>query len=104
VSRLSSTDASTLQKVPVSTASERRDAALASIRREDGGSEVADVLTKAFAQGNAGVPLYIGTGTFSGKKAIVVIEAYGAAGGNLDHKRLWVLSYDGTPLYSSTSP
>ena len=89
--------------MPVSQARERRDDVLASLRREEGGSEVADVLTKAFAQGNAGVPVYVGLGAFAGEKAIIVIEAYGPQGGNLDHKRLWVLSTDGTPLYSSTS-
>lgn len=93
-----------LKAVSVAQARERRDRALAGLREENGGSEVADVLTKAFARGNAGVPVYIGRGTFSGKQAIIVIEAYGAPGGKLEHKRLWVLSEDGTPLYSSTAP
>jgi hypothetical protein len=103
VSKLGTTDTSSLKDVPVAEARERRDKALASLRSQEGGSEVADVLTKAFAQGNAGVPVYVGVGTFSGEKAIVVIEAYGPTDGNLDRKRLWVLSENGTPLYSSTS-
>ncbi len=102
-SKLEATDASSLQKVAVSDARERRDDALATLRSEDGGSEVADVLTKAFAQGNVGVPLYVGVGEYLGREAIFVIEAYGPQGGTLDHKRLWVLSADGTPVYTTTS-
>ena len=102
-SKLDGTDASKLRRVAVTEAHERRNHALASIRKEEGGSQVADVLTTAFSGGNAGVPLYIGVGTFSGEKVIIVIEAYGSKGGTLDHKRLWVLSMSGSPLFSTAS-
>ncbi len=103
VAKMNATESAQYAKVPVSDGKTRRDKALAALRREDGGSDVADVLTKAFATGNAGVPLFIGRATYLGQPALVVIEAYGPSGGRLDHKRLWVLSADGTPLYSSTS-
>jgi hypothetical protein len=100
---LKSTDASELREVPVSEALERRNDTLAALRREQGGSEVADVVTEAFPQDTAGVPLFVGVATYSGEKTIVLVEAYGARGGNLDHKRLWVLSMDGTPRLSTSA-
>ncbi len=103
MARLRSTDTAELREVPASEARQRRDDALAALRKEDGGSAVADVLTEAFAQGNAGVPVYVGLGQFGGQRAIAVIEAYGPATGKLAFKRLWILSETGEPLYSSTS-
>lgn len=94
---------SSLADVPVAEARERRDDVLASLRKETGGSKVADILTDAFPTGNVGVPVYIAVGRYAGQRAVIMIEAYGPEGGAMDHKRVWVLSMDGTPLYSSSA-
>ncbi len=101
--KLASTDIADLSGVSVSEAADRRNDALTSLRKEEGGTKIADVLTTAFSGTAAGVPVYVGVGQYSGQPAIFVVEAYGATGGKLDHKRLWVLSMDGTPLFSSAA-
>lgn len=67
------------------------------------GSQSADLITRTFPPDTKAVPVYIEKARFEGKPAILVVEAYGPEGGDLTHKRLWVLSSNGEVLFSAAS-
>jgi len=80
---------------PVDQATELRTSALASLRaKDDAASKLADLLTKNMPPDSRSVPYYFESATFDGRKAWIVVELWGAAGGSLDNGRIWVFAQD----------
>lgn len=94
---LVATDISAIADRPTTTATDLRHKALASLRKQgESASGVADMLTSTFEPDTRGVPVYIEKASLEGTSVVVVVEATGPKSGKLDHKRLWVLSEDGS--------
>lgn len=103
-SRLASASAQSLAARTVAEAPELRSRTLAALRgKGDAASAAATLITKSFPAETASVPVYVERATFEGKQALVIVEAYGASGGKLDRKRLWVIDDKGTILFSAAS-
>lgn len=82
---------------------ELRTKALAQLTRQgDTASEVAALLIRSFPSGTAGVPIYVERVTFSGKPAVLVVEAVGREGGSLSYRRLWVVGTTGEVLFAGS--
>jgi hypothetical protein len=72
-------------------APEARTRVLADLRtRGDIGDHAASLLTAGFPEKTAAIPVLVRACTVDGRKAIVVVEAYGSTTGALTHRRLWV--------------
>ncbi|PKQ15427.1 MAG: hypothetical protein CVT67_09400 [Actinobacteria bacterium HGW-Actinobacteria-7] len=86
---------------PTADSSELRHRALVELRGEGpGATSAADLITTTFPADTRGVPIYVEKATFDGTPAILLLEATGRAGGNLDDLRLWVVGETGDILYS----
>lgn len=78
-----------------------RQEALGSLRKRGGSAErAASTITKTFPADSAGVPYYVEVAEFEGAEALMILEAKGRAGGNLDARWLWVVDSDGRVLFS----
>jgi hypothetical protein len=86
-----SADISAFASVETSEAPALRARALGQLRAEgEDGSRTAELLTTGFPPLTASVPVLVRFCTVDGADAVVVVEAYGDAGGTLTHRRLWV--------------
>jgi hypothetical protein len=56
----------------------------------DAGVRAAELLTKGFPASTPSVPVFVRLCAVDGVDAIVVVEAFGDAGGTLTHRRLWI--------------
>ena len=98
---IASTDTGSLPDTPVSEADDLRSRALVELRGEGAEqAQVADLITATFTGPTTAVPVRVERATFAGQPAIIVVEAIGPEGGMLADKRVWVLSTDGSVLYS----
>ena len=78
-----------------------RSQALVELRGEGGDAQTAaDLITRTFANGGGGVPVYVEQATFEGQQAFIVVEAIGPKNGKLRNLRVWVLDPEGKVLYS----
>jgi hypothetical protein len=85
------TDISALASETSTDAVAMRATVLADLRtRGQLGTRAADLLTVGFPARTAAVPVLIESCKVDGVDAVVVVEAYGSAGGKLTHRRLWV--------------
>lgn len=88
---------------PANDSNELRFRALAELRRKGGkASRVASLITDTLPESSRSVPFYVESASFEGTRAVLVVEAMGRAGGNLEDKRLWVLSEEGIVLFSGS--
>lgn len=102
--RLDVTSVARYQKTPVADAPALRTKALAGLRGEGAvGTQAADLITKSFPPDTPAVPVYVEKARFMGRPSWLIIEAYGPGGGNLEHKRLWVMSESGELLFSAAA-
>lgn len=86
-----STDISAFRSVESSAAPALRAAALRELRAKgEPGVRAAELLTTGFPAVTTSVPVLVRMCAVDGVDAIVVVEAYGDAGGKLTHRRLWV--------------
>lgn len=87
---------------PVADAPDLRHDALVALRRQNAeAAAAADLITRTFPS-TAGVPTYVERATFDGKTdSLIVVEAIGPEGGNLDDLRVWVLSEGGDVLFAA---
>lgn len=92
VARLAKTaDLAPADGIDVSQAPDARTRVLAELRtRGEIGDRTASLLTTGFPERTAAIPVLVRACTVDGRKAIVVVEAYGSAAGPLTHRRLWV--------------
>lgn len=60
--------------------------------RETGGDagKAADLMTREFPVVTKAVPLYVEGATVDGRRAWIIVEAWGDRTGNLKYRRLWV--------------
>lgn len=85
-------DSSKLAETPTSAAPSLRQDALVSLRdRGPAAAQAANLLTRTFPADTSAVPVYIETATVDGRKALVVVEAWGPKGESLSLERMWVL-------------
>lgn len=88
-----STDISALASVTTTEAPAMRTTALEQLRTQGAfGQRAADLLTIGFPERTASVPVLVRGSKFNGVDSIVVVEAWGSAGGRLLHRRLWVFA------------
>jgi hypothetical protein len=81
-----------LAKTPVTDAKELRHDRLVGLRSNGGNaSKAADLITKTFPVDTAAVPLYVERAVVDDAPALVLIEAWGPTGGDLDLERVWVI-------------
>jgi hypothetical protein len=86
-----STDISALASVSSTDAAAMRTSVLTRLRSQsDFGARAADMLTAGFPAKTSSVPVLVQASKVSGVDAIVVVEAFGSAGGKLAHRRLWI--------------
>lgn len=72
-----------------------RQAALARLRAQGAdGARAADMLTKGFPASDASVPFLVSIASVDGKKSVIVVEAWGTAGGKLGEKQLWLFDWE----------
>lgn len=87
----STTDISSVGDVSVTEAPALRAEMLTQLRAEGAvGERAAHLLTVGFPAATASVPVLVRAGPFEGTSAVIVVEAFGDAGGKLTHRRLWV--------------
>jgi hypothetical protein len=87
----SGVDIATLASVTATDAVAMRTRVLADLRtRGDLGTRAADLLTAGFPARTTAVPVLVRASTVDAIDAIIVVEAFGGAGENLVHRRLWV--------------
>jgi hypothetical protein len=67
------------------------------------GARAAELLTEGFPPVSLSVPVLVRVCQVDGKDAVLVIEAYGDAGGKLTHKRLWVFELGSGAIVRATS-
>jgi hypothetical protein len=71
-----------------------RQAALARLRsRGADGARAATMLTKGFPPSDAAVPFLVRIAKVDGTKSLIVVEAWGAAGGKLTNKQVWLFDW-----------
>ena len=81
-----------------------RQEALASLRLHgDDASALADSLTRDFPVDVASVPVVVERGEYEGAPAWIVVEAWGDAGEQLAHRRVWVFSFDTRDVIAARS-
>jgi hypothetical protein len=86
-----STDISAFASVTSTDAPALRTTMLGQLRaRGDAGARAAELLTAGFPVSTPSVPVLVQVRPVDGVSAILVVEAYGDAGGTLTHRRLWV--------------
>lgn len=77
--------------IDVEQAPDARTRVLAELRTRGAiGDRAASLLTAGFPERTAAIPVLVRVCTVDGRRAIVVVEAYGSAAGPLTHRRLWV--------------
>jgi hypothetical protein len=85
------TDISALASVSTTDSVAMRTTVLADLAtRGDFGVRARDLLTAGFPESTASVPVLVRGCSVDGVDAILVVEAFGSAGGMLTHRRLWV--------------
>lgn len=85
------TDISQLASVSSTDAVAMRATVLADLRTRGAlGIRAADLLTVGFPERTTAVPVLVRASSVDGVSAVVVVEAFGSAGGTLAHRRLWV--------------
>jgi hypothetical protein len=68
-----------------------RASVLSQLRAKGGlGARAADLLTTGFPARTPSVPVLVRGSHVDGVDAVIVVEAFGSAGGMLVHRRLWV--------------
>jgi len=88
----------------VDQAKELRTSALVSLRAKgDAASELADLLTKNIPPDSRSVPYYFESANFDGRRAWIVVELWGSAGGSLDNGRMWVFDQDTGDIIVTTT-
>ena len=86
-----STDIASLASVTSTEAPALRTEVLGQLRAQgDAGARAAGLLTKGFPASTASVPVLVRLCPVDGVDAVVVVEAFGDAGGMLTHRRLWI--------------
>jgi hypothetical protein len=100
----STTDISALASVTSTDSVAMRATVLADMRtRGPLGSRAADLLTVGFPERTTAVPVLVRSCKVDGVDAVIVVEAYGRAGGTLTHRRLWVFdASSGTVLRAAS--
>lgn len=101
---LASVSVAAYSNTPVSKGPDLRTKALVALRAKGRlGDDIATLVTKTFPPATAAVPVYVEKATYEGQQAFIIVEAYGASGGNLEHKRLWIVSPTGELLFSAAA-
>lgn len=96
-------DVTKLAKRPTTDAPALRHAALSHLRARGGNAAtIADLFTKTLQAETTAVPVYVEVGTFSGKPAIILVEAAGPKSGMLDRQRLWVFDEHGNVVFAGS--
>ena len=86
-----STDIGAFASVTSTDAPALRTKVLGQLRvKGDAGVRAADLLTKGFPASTPSVPVLVRLCAVDGIDAVVVVEAFGDAGGKLTHRRLWI--------------
>lgn len=67
------------------------------------GDRVASLLTAGFPERTAAIPVLVRVCAVDGRKAIVVVEAYGSSTGPLTHRRLWVFDANSGAIIRASS-
>lgn len=93
-----------LASVTTTDAVAMRATVLADLRaRGSLGQRAAELLTAGFPAKTASVPVLVRACRVDGTDAILVVEAYGSAGGTLTHRRLWVFDRSSGALLLAAS-
>ena len=99
-----STDIAPLASVTSTDAPAVRTKMLGVLRAKgDAGARAADLLTKGFPASTASVPVLVRLCRVDGVDAVVVVEAFGDAGGTLTHRRLWIFDRTSGALLRAAS-
>jgi hypothetical protein len=99
-----STDIGAFASIESSSAPALRMKALEKLRAQgEIGARVAELLTEGFPPVTLSVPVLVRVCQVDGKDAVLVIEAYGGAGGKLTHKRSWVFELGTGTILRATS-
>jgi hypothetical protein len=99
-----STDIRAFASVETSRAPALRAAALQDLRANgEAGTRAAELLTEGFPAQTASVPVLVRFCAVDGTEAVVVVEAYGDAGGVIKHRRLWVFDLTSGALLRAAS-
>jgi hypothetical protein len=99
-----STDIRAFASVETSRAPALRASALQELRASgEAGTRAAELLTAGFPEQTASVPVLVRFCQIDGVDAVVVVEAYGDAGGMITHRRLWVFDRNSGALLRAAS-
>lgn len=84
-------------------AAQNRTDALTALRGDGQvGGAAADFITSTFPSGTRGVPFYVERATVDGTPVWLMAEAIGPQGEPLEDERIWVMTDDGSVLFSAT--
>jgi hypothetical protein len=98
------TDISAVSGVKASDAPALRAQVLADLRTHGPlGDRAADLLTAGFPARTLAVPVLVRASKVDGHDAILVVEAFGEAGGTLTHRRLWIFDVKSGGILGASS-
>ena len=97
-------DLSSVAKIDVAHAAERRSQVLIWLRTQNAtGKRAASLLTQGFPTQTAAVPVIVAVAPVDGVRSLIVVEASGDSSGLLRHRRLWVFDLASGRLLRSAS-
>ena len=98
------TDISALSRVKADDAPALRDKVLSDLRTHGAKGELAaTLLTTGFPVPTRSVPVLVRYSKVDDRDAVIVVEAFGDAGGRLTHRRLWVFDADTGAIIAAAS-